>query len=61
MSIRQAVLFPEQETMPWKEIAEKLPEVFETPLPVCWSCHTAETFRREHWRELWNASRNLCG
>ena len=34
--------------MPWNEIAEKLPEVFETPLPVCWSCHTAETFRREH-------------
>jgi hypothetical protein len=44
-----AVLSPEQKTMPWNEIApEKLPEVFETHLPVCWSCHMAETFRREH-------------
>jgi hypothetical protein len=33
----------------WSEIpAEELPEVFETHLPVCWSCHIAETFRREY-------------
>jgi hypothetical protein len=44
-----AVVGPEQKTSQWSEIpAEKLPEVFETHLPVCWSCHIAETFRREH-------------
>jgi hypothetical protein len=32
-----AVLSPEQKTTPWNELApEKLPEVFETHLPVCW-------------------------
>src|SRR5579859_5915175 len=44
-----ALLSPEQKTIAWNEVApEKLPEVFETYLPVCWSCHMAETFRREH-------------
>jgi hypothetical protein len=46
---RPALLSPETRTVQWSEIpAEKLPEVFETHLPVCWSCHIAETFRREH-------------
>jgi hypothetical protein len=27
---------------------EKLPEVLATHQPVCWNCHIAETFRREH-------------
>jgi len=46
---RPALLSPEKKTVQWTEIpAEKLPEVFETHLPVCWSCHIAETFRREH-------------
>ena len=27
---------------------EKLPDVFTTHKPVCWSCHMAETFRRQH-------------
>jgi hypothetical protein len=46
---RHALLSPEKKTVQWSEIAaEKLPEVFETHLPVCWSCHMAETFRREH-------------
>jgi hypothetical protein len=46
---RPALLSPEKKTVQWSEIpAEKLPEVFETHLPVCWSCHIAETFRREH-------------
>ena len=45
---RPALLSPEKKTVQWSEIpAEKLPEVFETHLPVCWSCHIAETFRRE--------------
>jgi hypothetical protein len=46
---RPALLSPEKKTVQWSEIpAEKLSEVFETHLPVCWSCHIAETFRREH-------------
>jgi hypothetical protein len=46
---RPALLSPENKTIQWNEIpAEKLPEVFEAHLPVCWSCHIAETFRREH-------------
>jgi hypothetical protein len=28
--------------------AENLPEIFATHLPMCWSCHIAQTFRREH-------------
>lgn len=36
-------------TVTWSSIpAEKLPEVFATHWPVCWDCHVAETFRREH-------------
>jgi len=46
---RPALLSPEKKTVQGTEIpAEKLLEVFETHLPVCWSCHMAETFRREH-------------
>jgi hypothetical protein len=46
---RPAVVGPDQKTLQWDEIpAEKLPQVFQTCLPVCWSCHMAETFRREH-------------
>lgn len=46
---RPAVLTPEHETKQWNEIAaEQLPEVFKTHLPVCWSCHMAESFRRQH-------------
>ena len=44
-----ALLNPEKKTVYWDKIAaERLPEVFQTYLPVCWSCHIAETFRREH-------------
>jgi len=36
-------------TVQWNEVAaEKLQELFETHLPVCWNCHVAETFRREY-------------
>lgn len=46
---RPALLGPDLKTAQWNEIAaEKLPEIFQTHLPVCWSCHIAETFRREH-------------
>ena len=44
-----ALIDGQHKTKQWNEIpAETLPEVFETHLPVCWSCHIAETFRREH-------------
>jgi hypothetical protein len=44
-----ALLNPEKKTVCWDKIAaERLPEVFQTHSPVCWSCHIAETFRREH-------------
>jgi hypothetical protein len=36
-------------TFEWHEVRpEALPEVLATHLPVCWDCHIAETFRREH-------------
>ena len=46
---RPALVGADGATVQWNEIAaEKLPEIFETHRPVCWSCHVAETFRREH-------------
>jgi len=45
---RPALVGADRKTMQWSDVApEKLPEFFETHLPVCWSCHIAETFRRE--------------
>jgi hypothetical protein len=36
-------------TVQWSDVAaEALPKIFATHLPVCWSCHIAQTFRREH-------------
>jgi len=44
-----ALLKPEKITIYWDEVApERLPEVFQTHSPVCWSCHIAETFRHDH-------------
>jgi hypothetical protein len=44
-----ALLTPDHKTAQWNEIpAEKLPEVFSTYLPICWSCHMAHRFRTEH-------------
>lgn len=43
-----ALLGPERVTVEWKDVAaERVMEVLATSLPVCWSCHVAETFRRE--------------
>jgi hypothetical protein len=40
---------PDSKTVSWDEVPpEALPDVFTTHQPVCWSCHIAETFRREH-------------
>lgn len=46
---RPALVGPDRKTVQWSEVAaENLPEIFATHLPVCWSCHIAETFRREY-------------
>ena len=46
---RPALMNEKQKTVQWSEIpAEKLQEVLSTHWPVCWNCHIAETFRREH-------------
>jgi hypothetical protein len=44
-----ALLNRNRETVEWNAIpAEKLQEALGTCRPVCWSCHIAETVRREH-------------
>jgi hypothetical protein len=44
-----ALLTPEGKTVSWADVPpQNLPEIFTTHQPVCWSCHIAETFRREH-------------
>jgi hypothetical protein len=46
---KPALLDPERRTHQWNEVpAEELPGRFARELPVCWDCHLAETFRREH-------------
>jgi len=54
---RPALLSPDRTAKQWNEIpAEKLPEVFETHLPICWNCYIAETFRQEHPELVLNRS-----
>jgi len=44
-----ALVSADRKTVQWSDIpAEKLQETMKTHLPVCWNCHVAETFRREH-------------
>ncbi|HKO05649.1 MAG TPA: hypothetical protein VJW51_12910 [Candidatus Acidoferrales bacterium] len=44
-----ALLNPDKETLEWENIPpEKLPEAFDASVPVCWNCHIAEKFIREH-------------
>ncbi len=44
-----ALLNKERKTVQWNEIpAENLQAALGTHRPVCWSCHMAETVRREH-------------
>ena len=46
---KPALIDPRGRTVQWNDVpAEKLPDVFTTFQPVCWNCHIAETFRREH-------------
>ncbi len=40
---------PEGKTVEWNDFSpETIPKVLVTHLPVCWNCHIANTFRREH-------------
>jgi hypothetical protein len=44
-----ALLNMDRKTVQWNEVpTEKLQQMLGTHRPVCWSCHIAETFRREH-------------
>ena len=44
-----ALLDSKRKTVEWDTIpAEKLQEALGTHRPVCWSCHIAQMFRREH-------------
>ena len=46
---RPALRDAEGVTREWNEVRpEQLPRLFETCVPVCWDCHIAESFRREH-------------
>jgi hypothetical protein len=44
-----ALLAWDRKTVEWNQIpADELQETLGTHWPVCWGCHMAETFRREH-------------
>lgn len=44
-----ALMSADRVTSEWNDIpAAKIPEALATHMPVCWNCHIAETFRREH-------------
>jgi hypothetical protein len=46
---KPALLDKEKRTLEWSEVPpQTLHEVLETHRPVCWNCHIAQTFRREH-------------
>lgn len=44
-----ALIGPDGLTREWKEVApHELPKIFRSHLPLCWNCHIAFEFRREH-------------
>jgi hypothetical protein len=46
---RPALLNLDKKTLEWDNVPpEKLPEAFGACQPVCWNCHIAESFVREH-------------
>lgn len=46
---RPALLDANRQTVMWTDVSpERLPEVFASHWPVCWDCHVAEAFRRQH-------------
>ncbi len=46
---RPALLGPDDRTVQWPDVPpERLPEVLANHRPLCWNCHVAESFRRDH-------------
>ena len=46
---KPALLNPEGVTMEWRRVPiSAAPEVLSSWQPVCWNCHIAQTFKREH-------------
>jgi hypothetical protein len=46
---KPALLSPEGVTIEWKQVPiSEVTETMATCLPVCWNCHIAQEFRREH-------------
>lgn len=46
---KPALLNPEGVTVEWRQIPmSAVTEAMATYLPVCWNCHVAQSFRREH-------------
>jgi hypothetical protein len=46
---KPALLSPEGATIEWKQVPiAKVMETMATHSPVCWNCHIAQEFRREH-------------
>lgn len=44
-----ALMRPDHTTAEWNHFRpEQIPTILATHKPVCWNCHIAETFRREH-------------
>jgi hypothetical protein len=55
-----ALLGPDDKTAEWTQFQpERLPEIFATYKPVCWSCHVAETFRHLHPEMVVDRDRGL--
>ena len=46
---KPALLALDGRTVEWSQVPpEQVPEALDHDRPVCWNCHIAETFRREH-------------
>jgi hypothetical protein len=46
---KPALLAPDLRTIEWKDVRPEMVDlVLSTHGPVCWNCHIAESFRREH-------------
>ena len=46
---KPALMDPRGRSVQWADVpAELLPHFLETFAPICWDCHVAESFRREH-------------
>jgi hypothetical protein len=45
---KPALMDLERRTVEWRDVrAERLPQVLDTHMPICWNCHIAESFRRQ--------------